>query len=144
MSLRDINNVFRRLSPLSLLSLKKMIVVKKRLSLKNDCRNLYSFPPPFPPCLIKSFYQFFPKRHHCHCSLRFCRRASRCPPSAKSKNAGQQDAALREKEIIDSSFNERVVVTFLVRNSPLPTVNLISLDCDGKCRAEAAGACKAL
>lgn len=60
------------------------------------------------------------------------------------KNAGQQDAALQEKEIIDSSFNERVVVTFLVRNSPLPTVNLISLDCDGKCRAEAAGACKAL
>lgn len=59
-------------------------------------------------------------------------------------NAGQQDAALREKENIDSSFNERVVVTFLVRNSPLPTVNLISLDCDGKCRAEAAGACKAL
>ena len=61
-----------------------------------------------------------------------------------SGDAGQQDAALREKEIIDSSFNERVVVTFLVRNSPLPTVNLISLDCDGKCRAEAAGACKAL
>lgn len=99
---------------------------------------------PFLPCVLQSFSPFFPRCHHCHCSLRFCRRASRCPLPAKSKNAGQQDAALREKEIIDSSFNERVVVTFLVRNSPLPTVNLISLDCDGKCRAEAAGACKAL